>query len=339
MVRWGQGHRSAWCPQGHRGGEGEEAFVREGAWGGGSHPHASLERSEEGFRQQVVLGPGLQERRRAALGRGYGLTLGGVFWVRMRAGMCPLRPRLPSRTPCSHLCVSLSVCWSLSGLSRLGACPAEGTGTREVAGGGGRGPLPMTSAEPVTQGAGHCLGAGGSAQAAPCGMDRHPIPSLAPSQPDTAPWGDSGGPQAPFQRVQTVSAPPPSGLRDRSLVHPQPARPRARPAHINPGGPCSARPCAHSPGLGHSSCAFHVVLCSAVPLAAGQAHRAGPWGRLALGPRSGRLLCLPAGLGAVTRRGGRLLCPGWGGPRSLATLEKGPRAEGCPGWGSPTSPG
>lgn len=30
--------RSAWCPQGHRGGEGEEASVRDGGVGGGSHP-------------------------------------------------------------------------------------------------------------------------------------------------------------------------------------------------------------------------------------------------------------------------------------------------------------
>lgn len=64
--------------------------------------------------------------------------------------MCPLRPRLPSGTPCSHLCVSLSVRLVTQWPFPSGGLPCGGAETREVAGGGGRGPLPMTSVEPVT---------------------------------------------------------------------------------------------------------------------------------------------------------------------------------------------
>lgn len=60
MERVGAGHRrSAWCPQGPRSCEGEEASVREGAAGVGVPSLCQPGRlGEGGFRQQVVLGPG-----------------------------------------------------------------------------------------------------------------------------------------------------------------------------------------------------------------------------------------------------------------------------------------
>lgn len=152
-----------------------------------------------------------------------------------------------------------------------------------------------------------------------------PPPAWLPDSPITVPQtsplqDDSGDPCAPFHwPPKSLPLPHRAGGQNRVPVQAQPAPTPARPARINPalGLPLTARSCAHSPGQGLSSCAFHVVLSSAVPLSAGQDCRAGP----------------PGTAGTQAAFSGAAPCPAWSLPlsRSVCPAGWGGAGTGAPG--------
>lgn len=252
--------------------------------------------------------------------------------------MCPLRPRLPSGTPCSHLCVSLSVRLVTQWPFPSGGLPCGGD---RDAGGGRRWrerppPDDISRACYIRRGAlSGCrrLCPGGSLRR---GQASGPQPGSQPAR--HCPLGRLWGPHAPFQLAQTVPAPPPSGLRDRSLVHPQPAPPRARPAHITQVVPAVPALCPQPRPRPQQLCLPHGPLLSSAPRCwsgppSWPLGTAGTWATLRPPP-----LFALQDWGWAYKAGGALV-PWVGRSQVPGHLEEGPRAEGCPGWGSPPSPG